>query len=119
MPENGLSLVSPGAFYASRLILALFRHLLVDPKARKVIIIEHPLLPLHVKDVIARVLFENLQVKLSFITLLALLLNIDQVPSISFASSHLLSLFSSGRITGMVLDCGHLESVVLPVRGLL
>lgn len=73
-------------------------HLLVDPKARKVIIIEHPLLPLHVKDVIARVLFENLQ-----------------VPSISFASSHLLSLFSSGRITGMVLDCGHLESVVLPI----
>jgi actin-related protein 10 len=38
-----------------------------------------------------------------------------QVPSISFASSHLLSLLAVGRITGLVLDCGHLESVALPV----
>lgn len=34
----------------------------------------------------------------------------------SFASSHLLSLLGIGRITGLVLDCGHLESVALPVR---
>ncbi|CAK5269334.1 unnamed protein product, partial [Mycena citricolor] len=72
--------------------------LLTDPKARKVIIVEHPLLPLYIKDMIARILFENLQ-----------------VPSLSFASSHLLSLFAVGRITGLVLDCGHLESVALPV----
>jgi hypothetical protein len=38
-----------------------------------------------------------------------------QAPSVSFACSHLLSLFSVGRITGLVLDCGHLESVALPV----
>ncbi|KAF5340901.1 hypothetical protein D9758_012166 [Tetrapyrgos nigripes] len=72
--------------------------LLTDPKARKVIIVEHPLLPLHIKEMIARILFENLQ-----------------VPSVSFASSHLLSLFAVGRITGLVLDCGHLESVTLPI----
>ncbi|KAF9466640.1 actin-domain-containing protein [Collybia nuda] len=71
--------------------------LLTDPKARKVILVEHPLLPLHIKDIIARILFEN------------------QVPSVSFASSHLLSLFAIGRITGLVLDCGHLESVALPI----
>ncbi|KAF8628005.1 hypothetical protein AX15_004125 [Amanita polypyramis BW_CC] len=71
--------------------------LLTDPKARKVILIEHPLLPIYIKDIIARLLFEN------------------HVPSISFASSHLLSLFSTGRITGLVLDCGHLESVALPI----
>lgn len=47
---------------------------------------------------IARALFDNLQ-----------------VPSISFASSHLLSLVAVGRITGLVLDCGNLESVALPV----
>ncbi|RDB26426.1 Actin-related protein 10 [Hypsizygus marmoreus] len=71
--------------------------LLTDPKARKVILVEHPLIPLYIKDIIARILFEN------------------HVPSVSFASSHLLSLFAVGRITGLVLDCGHLESVALPI----
>ena len=32
------------------------------PKSRKVIIIESPLLPLHIKDTLARILFNNLQV---------------------------------------------------------
>ncbi|EIW57670.1 actin-domain-containing protein [Trametes versicolor FP-101664 SS1] len=72
--------------------------LLTDPKSRKVILVEHPLLPLHIKEIIARVLFNNLQ-----------------VPSISFASSHLLALLAAGRVTGLVLDCGHLETTVLPV----
>ncbi|KAI0775099.1 actin-domain-containing protein [Trametes elegans] len=72
--------------------------LLTDPKSRKVILVEHPLLPLHIKEIMARVLFNNLQ-----------------VPSISFASSHLLALLAAGRITGLVLDCGHLETTVLPV----
>ncbi|KAI0648997.1 actin-domain-containing protein [Trametes meyenii] len=72
--------------------------LLTDPKSRKVILVEHPLLPLHIKEIIARILFNNLQ-----------------VPSISFASSHLLSLLAAGRVTGLVLDCGHLETTVLPV----
>ncbi|KAI0925654.1 hypothetical protein AcV5_008332 [Taiwanofungus camphoratus] len=72
--------------------------LLTDPKSRKVILVEHPLLPLHIKDSLAQILFDNLQ-----------------VPSISFASSHLLSLLAAGRITGLVLDCGHLESTVLPI----
>ncbi|KAH0833331.1 hypothetical protein J3R83DRAFT_12399 [Lanmaoa asiatica] len=72
--------------------------LLTDPKSRKVILVEHPLLPLYIKDIFAKVLFGNLQ-----------------VPSVSFASSHLLSLLSVGRITGLVIDCGHLESTALPV----
>ncbi|KAG9315355.1 actin-domain-containing protein [Chiua virens] len=72
--------------------------LLTDPKSRKVILVEHPLLPLNIKDIFAKVLFGNLQ-----------------VPSVSFASSHLLSLLSVGRITGLVIDCGHLESTALPI----
>ncbi|KAJ3554718.1 hypothetical protein NM688_g2965 [Phlebia brevispora] len=72
--------------------------LLTDPKSRKVILVEHPLLPLHIKDAFARILFNNLQ-----------------VPSISFACSHLLSLMAAGRLTGLVLDCGHLESTALPI----
>lgn len=71
--------------------------LLTDPKARKVILVENPLVPVHIKDILVRILFEN------------------YVPSISFASSHLLSLLTVGRITGLVLDCGHLESVALPI----
>ncbi|TFK63128.1 fungal-specific actin related protein [Pluteus cervinus] len=71
--------------------------LLTDPKARKVILVEHPLLPLYIKDMIARILFQN------------------AVPSVSFASSHLLSLLAVGKITGLVLDVGHLESVALPI----
>ncbi|KAG8748259.1 hypothetical protein FRC10_007649 [Ceratobasidium sp. 414] len=39
-----------------------YNKLLVDPKARKVIIVEHPLLPLCVKNMFAKVLFQNLQV---------------------------------------------------------
>lgn len=38
------------------------RSLLTDPKSRKVILVEHPLLPLHIKDIFAKVLFGNLQV---------------------------------------------------------
>jgi actin-related protein 10 len=38
--------------------------LLTDPKARKVILIEQPLLPIYIKDLLARILFENLQVNL-------------------------------------------------------
>ncbi|KAI0271551.1 fungal-specific actin related protein [Gloeopeniophorella convolvens] len=72
--------------------------LLTDPKSRKVIVVEHPMLPVHVKDTLAKVLFDNLQ-----------------IPAISFASSHLLALFSVGRITGLVLDCGELESTALPI----
>jgi actin-related protein 10 len=35
---------------------------MTDPKARKVLVVENPLLPLRVKELIARVLFENIQV---------------------------------------------------------
>lgn len=36
--------------------------LLTDPKSRKIIIVEHALLPVYVKEILAKVLFENLQV---------------------------------------------------------
>lgn len=39
-----------------------FSSLLTDPKSRKVIVIEHPLLPLYIKEIMARILFNNLQV---------------------------------------------------------
>lgn len=45
-----------------QLISFLTSSLLTDPKSRKVIVIEQPLLPLHIKEAIARILFHNLQV---------------------------------------------------------
>ncbi|KDQ16509.1 hypothetical protein BOTBODRAFT_30843 [Botryobasidium botryosum FD-172 SS1] len=73
--------------------------LLTDPKLRKVIVVEHPLMPLHVEEKLARILFRNIQ-----------------VPSLSFAPSHLLALLASDCMTGLVLDRGHPESTVLPVE---
>lgn len=73
--------------------------LMTDPKTRKVIVLENPMLPTRVKQIIARTLFENLQ-----------------IPSLSFASSPLCALLSIGRITGLVIDVGNLETCCLPVR---
>ncbi|KAG8932829.1 hypothetical protein FRC02_000513 [Tulasnella sp. 418] len=75
-----------------------FDYLLTDPKTRKVIVIEHPLLSLSAKDMMARILFQNLQVL-----------------SVSFMSSHILSLLAVGRMTGLVIDCGHSETTALPI----
>ncbi|KAH8915991.1 actin-domain-containing protein [Atractiella rhizophila] len=81
-----------------RLRKVFFELLMIDPKARKVIVIEPPLMPMKMKERIARLLFENLQ-----------------VPSVSFAPTHLLSLITTGSITGLVVDCGHCETTVVPI----
>ncbi|KAG0309836.1 hypothetical protein BGZ98_005376 [Dissophora globulifera] len=75
-----------------------FKHLLTDPKQRKVIVCESPLAPIALKQTIAKVLFEKLQ-----------------APSVSFTNSHLLALLTTGTTTGLVIDCGHLETSVLPI----
>lgn len=83
------------------------------------IVIEPPLLPVAVKDIIARILFRNLQVSIdSQGTRLEVPHLWTQVPSLSFMPSHLLSLIAVGRVTGLVLDCGHSESTILPVSGI-
>lgn len=38
------------------------RNLLIDPRTRKIIVIENPLLSTRIKEMIARILFDNLQV---------------------------------------------------------
>ncbi|KAI7870714.1 actin family [Spinellus fusiger] len=72
--------------------------LLTDPKSRKVILCESPLAPLLLKKTIAKILFEHFQ-----------------VPSISFVPLHLMALLTTGLTTGLVIDCGHLETTVLPI----
>ncbi|KAF7722548.1 hypothetical protein EC973_002972 [Apophysomyces ossiformis] len=75
-----------------------FRLLLTDPKSRKVILCESPLAPIVLKQIIAKLLFDYFQ-----------------VPSISFVPIHLMALLTTGLTTGLVIDCGHLETSVLPI----
>ncbi|SPO32062.1 related to ACT1 - Actin [Ustilago trichophora] len=77
---------------------AFTQHLMVDPKQRKVLVAENPMLPTSIKEMICKVLFNNLQ-----------------VPSVSFVPAPLLSLLAVGRITGLVLEVGYLESTLMPV----
>ncbi|GFZ50090.1 hypothetical protein JCM24511_07843 [Saitozyma sp. JCM 24511] len=77
---------------------AFFECLMTDPKARKVIVLENTFLPRYVKEHIAQALFDNLK-----------------VPSVAFTPSSVLALAACGRITGLVVDCGWLETTVTPV----
>ncbi|KZT57651.1 actin-like ATPase domain-containing protein [Calocera cornea HHB12733] len=81
-----------------RLRRTFIQSLMVDPKGRKIIVAENPMLPVCIKEMMARILFKNLQ-----------------VPSVSFAPSGLLALLASGRTTGLVVDIGHLETTILPI----
>ena len=76
----------------------LIRYLLIDSKARKVIVAEETLLPYRIKEAICRVLFTYFQ-----------------VPSVTFLSSHVLALASTGLRTGLVVDIGWYDTRVLPV----
>ncbi|XP_038066561.1 actin-related protein 10-like isoform X1 [Patiria miniata] len=75
-----------------------FRHLLVNPRDRRLVIVESVLCPSQFRETLARVLFKHYE-----------------VPSILFAPSHLLALFTLGVDTALVLDSGYSETIVLPV----
>ncbi|KAI9498743.1 actin family [Zychaea mexicana] len=77
---------------------AFFRCLLTDPKQRTVVLCESPMMPIRIKEMIANILFHRLQ-----------------VPALCFVPSHLLALLTTGESTGLVIDCGHLETTVLPI----
>ncbi|XP_003225829.1 actin-related protein 10 isoform X1 [Anolis carolinensis] len=75
-----------------------FRHLLVNPRDRRVVIVESVLSPSHFRETLTRVLFKYFE-----------------VPSVLFAPGHLMSLLTLGINSAMVLDCGYTESLVLPI----
>ncbi|WVQ75050.1 hypothetical protein IAR50_004659 [Cryptococcus sp. DSM 104548] len=87
-----------GIRIVQRLREAFTKHLLADSKQRKVIVSENTFLPTYIKEHIARTLFDNLR-----------------VPSVAFTPSSLLALASCGRITGLVVDVGWLETSITPV----
>ncbi|KAJ3216489.1 hypothetical protein HK099_005851 [Clydaea vesicula] len=89
-------------FNLGQLLRTIFHsHLLTDPKQRKVLICESVYLPLELKKLITSVLFWNLQ-----------------VPSVTFLSSSILALSTLGKTSGVVVDCGNLETSMIPVYDL-
>uniref|UniRef100_A0A8D0C075 Actin-related protein 10 n=1 Tax=Salvator merianae TaxID=96440 RepID=A0A8D0C075_SALMN len=75
-----------------------FRHLLVNPRDRRVVIVESVLCPSHFRETLTKVLFKYFE-----------------VPSVLFAPGHLMSLLTLGINSALVLDCGYTESLVLPI----
>ncbi|XP_071834197.1 actin-related protein 10-like [Apostichopus japonicus] len=75
-----------------------FKHLLVNPKDRRVVFCESILCPTQFREMVAKVLFKHYE-----------------VPSILFAPSHLVAMFTLGVNTGLVLDAGYSETTVLPI----
>eukprot|EP00088_Acartia_fossae_P068557 TRINITY_DN8722_c0_g1_i1.p1 TRINITY_DN8722_c0_g1~~TRINITY_DN8722_c0_g1_i1.p1 ORF type:complete len:402 (+),score=48.05 TRINITY_DN8722_c0_g1_i1:42-1247(+) len=75
-----------------------FKCLLVNPKDRRVVIIESVLGSSLFKETLARVLFRHYEVS-----------------SVLFAPSHLLPLFTLGIRTALVLDVGHSEACLIPI----
>lgn len=75
-----------------------FKYLLVNPKERRVVICESMFKSINTRNVIADVLFKHFH-----------------IVSIVFVPSHLLALYSCGVTTGLVVDCGYLETSVVPI----
>ncbi|WFD01019.1 hypothetical protein MYAM1_003779 [Malassezia yamatoensis] len=77
---------------------AYHKHLLCDATTYPVMVVHNPIWVECVQDALCGVLLGNLR-----------------VPSVCFVDSHTLALLSVGRYTGLVVDCGYWETVVLPV----
>lgn len=108
-----------GARLDRRLREVFHKHLLTDGKARRVVVLENTFLPTFVKEEIARALFDNLKVCTVTFVRTDCMLILVQVPSVSFTPSSLLALAACGRVTGLIVDCGWLETTVTPVSDLL
>lgn len=75
-----------------------FKHLLVSPKERKVIIVESVLCPTEIREVFAKVLFRHFDVS-----------------SVLFVPTHLGVLATLAIDTALVIDIGYKEATVIPV----
>uniref|UniRef100_A0A671MIS4 Actin-related protein 10-like n=1 Tax=Sinocyclocheilus anshuiensis TaxID=1608454 RepID=A0A671MIS4_9TELE len=75
--------------------LLYFRHLLVNPRDRRVVIVESILCPSHFRETLSRVFFKHFE-----------------VPSVMFAPSHLMSVMTLGIQSALVMDCGYTETLI-------
>ncbi|KAI9221081.1 actin-domain-containing protein [Blastocladiella britannica] len=75
-----------------------FRSLLTDPRGKSVVVVEPALMPILVKQTLAKVLFERFR-----------------VGAVHFAPADLMAVLTTGRPAGLVLECGYLETTAVPV----
>lgn len=75
-----------------------FKHLLVNPKERKVVIVESVLCPTEVREVFAKVLFRHFEIS-----------------SVLFVPSHLVILSTLAIDTALVVDIGFKEATIIPI----
>nr|CDS29624.1 actin protein 10 [Hymenolepis microstoma] len=75
-----------------------YKYLIVNAKERRVVIVESIMMPTNFRQSVADVLFLHFEVL-----------------SVLFAPSHLVALFTLGVSTGLVLDCGFTEALILPI----
>lgn len=116
------------------IFIFVFRYLVVNPKDRRVVIVESVLCPILFRNTLAEVLFLHFEVYIflifqcskqifvyfsnKFIFIFFCLLSIFflfQIPSLVYVPSHLMALFTLGISTAMVMDVGYSETSVLPV----
>lgn len=75
-----------------------FKYLLVNPKGRRLLVVESILTPTEFRETLALVVFDHFD-----------------VPSLCFAPSHLLAIYTLGLDTALVIDAGYKETVALPI----
>jgi len=75
-----------------------FKHVQLSPKERRVVVVESVLCPTAVRDTLAKVLFQHFE-----------------VCSLLLVPSHLVSLATLAVDTGLVVDVGHSETLLVPV----
>lgn len=75
-----------------------FKHLLVSPKDRKIVLVESALCPTEIREVFAKVLFRHFD-----------------VASILFVPTHLVILSTLAIDTALVVDLGFKETTAIPV----
>jgi len=71
---------------------------LVNPKERRVVIVESVLSPTDYRNLLAKVLFKHFE-----------------VPSVIFVPAHLMACFPLGTQSALVVDVGYVETLVLPI----
>ena len=75
-----------------------FQHLLVNPKDRRVVLVDHILGPIRLKEALSKVLFKHFEAL-----------------SVLYAPSPLLPLLTLGVESGLYVDVGFKEALVVPV----
>ncbi|KAE8750900.1 hypothetical protein FOCC_FOCC002328 [Frankliniella occidentalis] len=75
-----------------------FRHLLVSPKDRRVVVVESVLCPTSIREMLAKVFFMHFEIS-----------------SLLFVPSHVVALSTLGVNTALVVDMGATETIVIPV----